>query len=327
MQPIELAHIEASLGIALPAEYRNLMLTRAHELKEIGQRQDFFAETLFLEPERLIAANQSEREPDMGTAHAFPKWWQKFVLVGTNGAGDYYCLRLEGDRHVWMIGSDCGTKPKKKFESLSDFVNDTIHSYEEPEPLPSSFDDSCPLLERFQITLSTDWDGQRGFCKIQALEGDRPLTRQKLQSHGILQSDLEACVRSIVAALANRSLESLQFSGQALPSNFATYGEYVVGGFPKPSLADTRFTLAEVDIFRGYIKVAFRLKEQRTERIPAAKHLKVDWKRFHEGVVRLLEVLHPPGTRATITAPKPESSAAEPRYDWSYELDCTLKLR
>jgi hypothetical protein len=327
MQPTDLDHIEASLGIALPAEYREFMLTRGQELKKIGQRHDFFAETLFLEPERLIGANQNEREPDMGTAYAFPKWWKMFVLVGTNGGGDYYCLRLEGDEHVWMIGSDCGATPKKQFDSFSDFVDNTIQSYENPEPLPSSFDDSCPLLERFQITLSTDWDGQRGFCKIQAQEGDRPLTWDKLQSHGILQLQLETCVRSMVAALANRSPESLQISDQALPSNFATYGEYVVGGFLKPSLADTRFTLAEVEMFRGYIKVAFRLKEERTERIPAAKHLKVDWKRFHEGVVRLLEVLHPPGTRVAITAPKPESSEAEPRYDWSYEMDYTLKPR
>jgi hypothetical protein len=134
-------------------------------------------------------------------------------------------------------------------------------------------------------------------------------------------------VRSIVAALANHSPESLQISDQALSSNFATYGEYVVGGFLKPSLADPRFTAAEVKMFRGYIQVAFRLKEQRTERIPAAKHLKVDWKQFHEGVVRLLEVLHPPGTRVTITAPKQESSEAEPLYDWSYEIDYTLNPR
>ena len=327
MKESDLTRIEGALGISLPAAYRDVMLTRAEELKEVGQRHDFFAETVFVDPERLIGANQSEREPDMGTASAFPKWWQRFVLVGTDGGGNYYCLRLEEDERVWLIGSDCGARPKKKFDSFSDFIDSTIQSYENAESLPSSFDDSCPLVERFQITLSTDWDGQQGFCKIQAQEGDRPLTRDKLQSHGILAGELETCVRSIVASLANSSPESVQISDQADSSNFATYGEYVVGGFLKPVLADSRFTSATVEMFRGYMKVAFRLKDERSERIPAAKNLKVDWKRFHEGVVRLFEVLHPPGTRVGISSPKPESKDEEPRFDWSYEFDYTLNRR
>jgi hypothetical protein len=321
----DLARIESSLGITLPSEYRELMLARGEELKEIGERQESFAETLFLDPERLILENQSERQPEMGTAYAFPIWWKKFVLVGTNGGGDYYSLRLEGDEHVWMIGSDCGAKPKKKFKSFSDFVNNTIQSYENPEPLPSSFEDACPLPLRFQIFLHTDWDGQSGFCTIRPQEGDRPFTSDKLRSHGILPSDLETCVRSLVAALANGSPASIKLSDQAASAGFANHGDYVVGGFLRPFLADTRLASAKVDVLGGDIYVGFRLKEERAERVPAAKHLKVDWKQFHDGAVRLLEVLHPPGTRVTVTGPKPEAGEAEPRYEWNYVLTYTFK--
>ena len=113
MKKTDFGRIESSLGITLPSQYCELMSSRRRELKEMGERHQSFAETLFLDPERVIVENQTERQPDMGTASAFPNWWKKFILLGTNGGGDYYCLRLEGDEHVWMIGSDCGARPKK----------------------------------------------------------------------------------------------------------------------------------------------------------------------------------------------------------------------
>lgn len=314
MNESDLARIEASLGVSLSQDYRELMLSRGEELKDIGERHPFFAESLFLEADQLIGSNQSEREPDMGTAYAFPKWWKKFVLVGTNGGGDYYCVRLDGDQHVWMIGSDCGSRPKKKFESFAEYVEATIQSYENPEPLPSSFDESCPLINRFQIAL---WDDR---CMITPQEGDLPLTSEKLQSHGIAAADIETCVKSMIAALANNSPEAVQINDPPPSHN----GEFVVG-LKAPSYNDPRLLRARVDIFRGYIKVEFLLTQERSEKTPAPRKLQVDWPAFQQTVVRLLELLHPAGTRVTLTKPQPERGETGPRYAWIYTLDYSLR--
>jgi hypothetical protein len=174
----DLDRIEASLGITLPNAYRNLMGTRARELKQLTHQIDgvsygWFDDLLYLDADRVIEVNLSERRPDAETEYAFPDWAKTFFLIGTNGAGDYYCLRLKGDRKVWMIGSDCGDEPNRVYGSLSEFVEEQIprHAKDRPQQSPalSSFDDSCPLLERFELFIG------RKVCQIKCQPSDAPV--------------------------------------------------------------------------------------------------------------------------------------------------------
>src|SRR5262245_40680958 len=86
----QLAEIETALRVTLPEEYRRLMRSRAEVLQTAGCF-DGDLSPFFVRLETVIDHNTSERETDAGTAEAFPNWWQTFFLVGTNGAGDYYC--------------------------------------------------------------------------------------------------------------------------------------------------------------------------------------------------------------------------------------------
>ena len=47
-------------------------------------------------------------------------------LIGTNGGGDYYSLRLDDAEGVWLIGSDCGETPTRVAETLQQYVELTI---------------------------------------------------------------------------------------------------------------------------------------------------------------------------------------------------------
>src|SRR5262249_28469537 len=122
--------IESKLKITLPAVYRALMLERASELKEAGCFNDDLS-TFYLDPKAITSANQLERAKDSGTGYAFPKWWQTYFLVGTNGGGDYYCLRLDNKPGVWMIGSDCGDKPTRVARTLETYVKERLNEHEE----------------------------------------------------------------------------------------------------------------------------------------------------------------------------------------------------
>lgn len=126
----DLSRIEGKLKITLPKAYRQLMLSRASKLKEAGCFNDYLS-PFYLDPKEIISANQQERPKDSGTGYAFPKWWQTFFLVGTNGGGDYYCLRLDNKPGVWMIGSDCGDKPARVAPTLKAYVEERLKEHEE----------------------------------------------------------------------------------------------------------------------------------------------------------------------------------------------------
>lgn len=121
--------IEYRLGIALPKSYRAL-----HNKCSFGlERLDWSDEAinpLYLTAEQVIAPNLEERQPEMGTACAFPNWWSSFFLIGTNGGGDYYSLRLDNTDGVWLIGSDCGEVPLRVADTLQQYVEQTIAEHE-----------------------------------------------------------------------------------------------------------------------------------------------------------------------------------------------------
>lgn len=122
MTESDLARIAAALGIELPQAYRDLMRSRGASLRESGRFDDDLS-SFAMDPAEVIDCNLLERPRESGTGYVFPDWWQQFFLVGTNGAGDYYCLRLDDSPGVWMIGSDCGTQPRHVAGTLEEFVD------------------------------------------------------------------------------------------------------------------------------------------------------------------------------------------------------------
>ena len=74
------------------------MLSRAEELKAVtyeinGETCMWFEDSLFLNPEDVIDANRIERKPDSGTGYSFPKWWESYFLIGSDGGGGFYWRR------------------------------------------------------------------------------------------------------------------------------------------------------------------------------------------------------------------------------------------
>ena len=114
--------IELKLGITLPEEYRRVLIQRQIELAEAGCFDGQFS-SIYLSLEDVIYVNFAAREHDSEIAAFFPSWWDQFFLIGTNGAGNFYCLRLNQKPGVWMIGSDCGNEPDQLFESLNELID------------------------------------------------------------------------------------------------------------------------------------------------------------------------------------------------------------
>jgi hypothetical protein len=120
-----LLDIESRLGIRLPESFRELHLHHADRLRTLDWSGEALT-PLFLTAEHVIAPNIEERRAQMGTACAFPNWWKSFVMIGTNGGGDYYSLRLDNTEGVWLIGSDCAESPTLVEDTLLEYVETTI---------------------------------------------------------------------------------------------------------------------------------------------------------------------------------------------------------
>lgn len=129
MTPQDLAFIEEKLEISLPVAYRELMLNRSKELRAAYRRGlNGTPYALELKASEVVDTNLCERNPESGAAEAVPDWWTRYVLIGTDGGGDYCCLRLDGQPGVWVIGSDLPEQEEMIHASLAEFVEISLAS-------------------------------------------------------------------------------------------------------------------------------------------------------------------------------------------------------
>lgn len=122
MRDKEFAELESKLDVVLPEEYRKVFDERRSELLESGCF-DGQLSSFYLAPEVVIDANLAARGAGSEIAEFFPAWWETFLLIGTNGAGDFYCLRLDQKPGVWMIGTDCGDEADQLFDTLNELID------------------------------------------------------------------------------------------------------------------------------------------------------------------------------------------------------------
>jgi hypothetical protein len=135
MTDVDLARIEAELGITFPPSYRELVRTRAAELAGLteafrGEVRPWFEPWVFLSPDWLISANTFERSPESAVGYSRPGWWQEYLLCGTDLGGDYFCLRLDGSPEVWLLEHETG-KVKFRYKSLAEHVEYRIERHRE----------------------------------------------------------------------------------------------------------------------------------------------------------------------------------------------------
>lgn len=134
MTETELSRIETELGLALPAEYRQVIAAKGPTLLRLAS--DYTREVdrdgaVYLMVEDVINNNLRERADDSDTSYAFPEWSRTYVMIGTNGAGGFFCLRLDGTPGVWLIGSDCGDDPSRVSEDFSQHAEEYAEFFRE----------------------------------------------------------------------------------------------------------------------------------------------------------------------------------------------------
>jgi SMI1 / KNR4 family (SUKH-1) len=175
MNEPDLLRIEKALQISLPSEYRKFMLERSTELESYreefcGESRSIFSDWLYLDPDEIIRVNLSDRDSHSDVADIFPNWWRTFFMYGTNGAGDYFCQRLDGVPGTWMIGSDCGVEPSLLDATLEEEVEERLEyfrrgeDYLEGRPLtiPEPFLRQTAAITPLEQALLERWKPEGG---------------------------------------------------------------------------------------------------------------------------------------------------------------------
>ena len=145
MTEVEMARVEAELGIILPVAFRRLMTNQGYLLRgltQVWKDRDlpFLTEELYIDPDQMIRRNLVEREPGDNTSRWFPAWWTSYVLVGKPDVlGDFCGVRLDDDPRVWQF-PDRSDGPVETFGDLDAYVADVLDGYDpEPEHKPWSY--------------------------------------------------------------------------------------------------------------------------------------------------------------------------------------------
>jgi cell wall assembly regulator SMI1 len=128
----DVASVEQELGVHLPHEYREV-LVNSSDLRALthvlgGVVYPVFDDSLYLEPDRLIDTNTWERKSEAATEYVFPGWWRTYFIIGSNGAGDYYCVRLDGIPGVWFLSNDSG-EVNRSYGSLGEYIAMRLEQY------------------------------------------------------------------------------------------------------------------------------------------------------------------------------------------------------
>src|SRR5262249_32970410 len=132
--------------------------------------------------------------------------------------------------------------------------------------------------------------------------------------HGIEVKELGPCVARLVAALAQCDPQTLTVGTDAAPS------ESLMLNFGQLTIGDSRFRAVGASIFGGAVRVS--LFGSQDKALPPGK-VGTDWTAFRKEVINLLRLLHPPGTRVTVSAAR--LGRSNRLGEWNYQLSYSLK--
>ncbi len=236
MTQAELDRLQKGLKITLPQAYRQLMLEKGDAWKNHACFLDDFA-PFWIDPQSIQESNLAERHKGSGTAEALPGWWKKYVLIGTDGAGGFYALRLDDAPGVWIFGSDedealvRDSLPEFAREILDEFLEEQAEEIRRWNTIQGEFAAEMAEIESAGDDKAREWLTVRSSSPLLKLSSslDRRITPRKMRLFGV------ACCRRLPGlSLDTDCLAAVELAEQA--SN---------GLIPPEALARMRSRLAK----------------------------------------------------------------------------------
>jgi hypothetical protein len=317
MTDAAITKIESALGYALPNDYRDFLRKNGDEVIRIKELLPLRA-VLWTDAEEIIRQNFGMRKyaKEMTIGRRGRRWPENYMVVGTNGADYWFIHQDRSKRGLWFWDHEA-REIHRANASLAEYLKDLRKDAKDPAkwqpaPVVSSFEPSCPLLDRFRILISART------CEIQCQEADAPLTAAKFRRHGVRLKDVGDRVLRIVAILANCPRKALTIA--RIPARSSS--ETLSFDFTEPPIADQRFSWVRANFRTGEISVILMFNGP-TDPAPPPGKAGIDWSAFCDAAISLLKAIYPPGTQVRISRPKRRSFTIF-RDQWNYDLSYPL---
>ncbi len=120
MKEKDIKQLEVKLGYALPKDYRDFLLNKSLELAKAKKFLLFYA-VLWSNPRQILKENKLVRKyaDDMLVGTKEEPWPENFVVVGSNGGGDYWFIyKDEQKKGLWFWSHE--TQRIKKYDATFD---------------------------------------------------------------------------------------------------------------------------------------------------------------------------------------------------------------
>lgn len=135
MTEADVARIESALGHSLPADYRAFLIRHADELRRMDELRTLRA-VIHYDPDEIIGDNNFAHRRGAGVFQLGPErrpWPENYLIVGTNGGGDYWFIHRDGfDPGVWFWSHD-SLEVERHSASLADYMDETRQAMPSPE--------------------------------------------------------------------------------------------------------------------------------------------------------------------------------------------------
>ncbi len=115
----DLARVEKALAVRLPDHYRRFLLEHATTVARLKRRSDRLV-PFFTTAKELLDANRDLRaDPHLQEVHDDTAPWPlKYLIVGTDGGGDYWCVDLNSPREaIWHFDHEAGGRFRRASSS------------------------------------------------------------------------------------------------------------------------------------------------------------------------------------------------------------------
>lgn len=149
MSDKDIDYIELCLGYSLPHEYRVFLARHSDELRRIKELLPCRA-VIWTDPDEIIRTNEWFRRhaDQMPVDDKRSPWPENYLVVGTNGAGDYWFAHRDGSKTGLWLWDHEGQYVRHHYLYLSAYLADLRQDSEFPErwqrggPLPVAGDKS-----------------------------------------------------------------------------------------------------------------------------------------------------------------------------------------
>lgn len=138
MNDADISLIESSLRVSLPEDYKEFLVRHAEEVRRIKTKLPLRA-VLWTDSDEIVSENKLARRLSSMMKIGTKPWPKNYLVVGTNGAGDYWFIDVDvSEPGLWFWSHEEENIARHNL-TLADYLAELRADAQEPETWVGQF--------------------------------------------------------------------------------------------------------------------------------------------------------------------------------------------